>query len=272
MNLKALSAAIAAASMVAFGCSQQTSTGSTDTADAGNDALGAATVEAADGRTIKESIFRYYALNVLRKPVEQLTPQEREAVIENLVSLDILAQAALDRGLQNERTIAVELELQRQQLLARSMINRFLEENQPSEAELRAEYDSLLPELQTIEHKARHILLETEEEAKAIIAQVDAGADFAELAKEHSIDPAAGNGGDLGWFTSSTMVEPFAQAVEAMEVGTHSTEPVQTQFGWHVILLEDRRTSDPPTLDAIRTEVANRINQRKLQAFIDSMR
>lgn len=127
MNLKALSAAVAAASMVAFGCSQQTSTGSTDTADAGNDALGAATVEAADGRTIKESIFRYYALNVLRKPVEQLTPQEREAVIENLVSLDILAQAALDRGLQNERTIAVELELQRQQLLARSMINRFLE-------------------------------------------------------------------------------------------------------------------------------------------------
>src|SRR5690606_41180278 len=113
MTLKALSAAVAAVSMAAFGCSQQSSTGSADTADASNDLLGTATVQTADGREIKESIFRYYALNVVQKPAEQLTPQEREAVIESLVSLDLLAKAAEDRGLQNERTIAVQLELQR---------------------------------------------------------------------------------------------------------------------------------------------------------------
>lgn len=272
MTLKALSAAVAAVSMAAFGCTQQPSTGSTDTRDAGSDALGTATVQTADGREIKESVFRYYALNVLQKPADQLTSQEREAVLESLVSLDVLAEAAESRGLHNERTIAVQLELQRQQLLARSMINRFMEENQPSEAEIRAEYETVLPELETVEHKARHILVETEEQAQALIEQVEAGADFGELAKEHSIDPAGSNGGDLGWFSSSTMVEPFAQAVEAMEVGAHSTEPVQTQFGWHVILVEDRRMNEPPALDSVRAEITNRVNQRKIQAFIDSLR
>src|SRR5690606_8167 len=120
------------------------------------------------------------------------------------------------------------------------------------DAELRAEYDANLSQFETVEHKASHILVESEEEANALIEQLNAGADFAELAVEHSIDPsAADGGGDLGWFTSSAMVAPFAQAVEAMEVGTYSSAPVQTQFGWHVILLEDQRTSEPPSLDSV---------------------
>jgi peptidyl-prolyl cis-trans isomerase C len=270
MTLKALSAAIAV-SIVTFGCSQEsgTSTGTTASAD---DPLGTATLQAADGREVKESLVRYYALNALQKSVEQLTPEERETIVENLVDLDVLANAAEARGIHNERTVAVELALQRQQLLARTMINRFIEENPPSNAEIQAEYDANLSEFETVEHKARHILVESQEEANDLIQQLDGGADFAELAREHSVDPAASNGGDLGWFTSSSMVAPFAEAVEAMEVGSHSAAPVETQFGWHVILLEDRRTGEPPALDTVRAQLSNSVTQRKLQAYIDSLR
>jgi peptidyl-prolyl cis-trans isomerase C len=271
MTLKALSAAIAV-SMVSLGCTQQSP--STENTDAtGDDALGAATVQAADGREIKESLVRYYALNGLQKPLEQLTPEERTQIVDSLADLDALAEAAEDRGLAQERTVAVELELQRQQVLARTMVTRYVEENPPTDAELQAEYDANLSQFETVEHKARHILVESQEEANALIEQLDAGADFGELAEEHSIDPAASNGGgDLGWFASSSMVAPFAEAVETMEVGTHSATPVETQFGWHVILLEDQRTSEPPPLDTVRADLSNQITERKVQAYIDSLR
>jgi len=268
MTLKALSAAVAV-SLVTFGCTQQQST---DASTAGTDPLGTATLQSPDGHEVKESLVRYFALNAFQKPLEQLTPEERDAIIDRLVNLKVLAEAAETRGLTSERTVAVELEIQRQQLLAQTLVNRFVEENPPTDAEVRAEYDASRSQFETVEHKARHILVESEEEAAALIEQLNGGADFAELAKEHSIDPAASNGGDLGWFTSSSMVAPFAQAVEAMEVGSHSSSPVQTQFGWHVILLEDRRTMDAPALDAVRTELSNRITQRKIAAFIDSLR
>lgn len=269
MTLKALSAAVAV-SLLTFGCTQQSET--TGQAASGPDPLGSAMLQAPDGREVRESLVRYYALNALQKPIEDLTPEERETIVDNLVDLDVLAEAAEARGLQDERTIAVELELQRQQLLARTLVNRYIEENPPTEAELQAEYNANLSQLETVEHKARHILVESQEEATALIEQLDGGADFGELAQEHSIDPAGSNGGDLGWFTSDSMVAPFAEAVDAMEVGTHSAMPVQTQFGWHVILLEDRRTSEPPALDTIRTELTNSVTQRKIAAFIDSLR
>lgn len=271
MTLKALPAAIAAVSIITYGCTQQeNTTDTTEAASSGNEELGTATVQASDGREIKESLVRYYAVNAFQKPLEQLTQDERETAIENLANLDVLAEEAEERGLPTERTIAVELEMQRQQLLASYLVERFRQENPPSDAELQAEYDSVVDQLGSVEHKARHILVETEEEARSIIEQVEAGADFAELANEHSLDSAPD--GDLDWFRSSSVVEPFAEAVESLEAGSYTTEPVETQFGWHVILLEDRRTSDPPTLDAVRADLTNRINQRKVEAFIDSLR
>lgn len=269
MTLKALSAAVAV-SIITLGCTQQQ--GPSNTSAGGADPLGTATLQAPDGQEVKESLVRYYALNVLQKPVEQLTPEERDAIVDSLVNLKVLSEAAEARGIQQERTIAVELELRRQQLLAQTLVSRFVEENPPTEAELQAEYDANMSQFANVEHKARHILVETQEEAASLIEQLDGGADFATLAKENSIDPAASNGGDLGWFTSNSMVAPFAQAVEAMEVGTHSSAPVQTQFGWHVIQLEDRRTTEPPALDMVRAELSNRVTQRKVAAFIDSLR
>ncbi|HEX7080223.1 MAG TPA: peptidylprolyl isomerase [Gammaproteobacteria bacterium] len=262
--------AVAAVSMSVLGCTQ-----SNDATDAAStaDPLGSATLQASDGTPVRESFFRYYATNVLQKSPEQLTDQEREAILESLANLEALADEAEERGLPNEEPIAVQLELQRLQVLARSMVNRFVEENPPSEEELQAEYQASASEFATTEHKARHILVESEDEAKAVIADLQGGADFAELAQERSTDPSAdSNGGDLGWFTSDSMVAPFAAAVSAMEVGTFSSEPVETQFGWHVILLEDRRTSEPPGLDAVRAEITNRVTQRKVEEYLVSLR
>jgi peptidyl-prolyl cis-trans isomerase C len=115
-------------------------------------------------------------------------------------------------------------------------------------------------------------LLKTEDEAKSVIAELKKGADFAELAKKRSTDPGAANGGDLGWFTAATTVKPFADAVQAMKVGTYSEEPVQTQFGWHVILLEDRKEDEAPSLDAVREEMRNAANQKKVDAYIAALK
>lgn len=268
MNLRMITT-FAAVSTLTIGCAQETT--APEAAD-GTNALGTSTVAAEDGTAVPESLFRYYARNALQKEPEQLTPQEREAVLESLVRLDMLADAAEDKGLPRELTVAVELELQRMQLLARTMVNRYLEENPATETELRAEYEENLPSLGSTQHKARHILLETEEEAAAVIEQLNGGAEFAALAQEHSTGPTGPDGGDLGWFTAESMVPPFAEAVSAMEVGDHSSEPVQTQFGWHVILVEDRRADQPPGLDAVRAEITNQVNQQKLEAYIESLR
>jgi peptidyl-prolyl cis-trans isomerase C len=268
MNLRMITA-VAAASALTFGCAQDTEA---PQSAAGPDPLGTSTVTTADGTPVRESLFRYYALNALQKQPEELTPEEREAVLESVLRLGLLAEAAEERGLPNERLVAVELELQRMQLLARTMVNRFVQENAPSEAELRAEYEANLSEFATTELKARHILLESEEEANAVIQELESGADFAALAQEHSTGPTGPDGGDLGWFNPNSMVAPFAEAARELEVGTFSTEPVQTQFGWHVILLEDRRDDQPPGLDAVRTDIANRVNQQKLEAYMESLR
>lgn len=270
MNLRLITA-MAAVSALTVGCSQQEPS-SSEPAAGGADVLGTSTVSTEDGTQVRESLFRYYALNALQKQPEDLTPEEREAVLESLVRLDLLADAAEERGLPNERMLAVELELQRMQLLARTMVNRFVQENPPTEAELREVYEANLSEFANDEVKARHILLESEEDAAAVIEELQGGADFAELAEERSTGPTGPDGGDLGWFTPESMVPPFAQAVSAMEVGSFSSEPVQTQFGWHVILLEDRRANQPPGLDAVRADITNRVNQEKLEAYIESLR
>lgn len=273
-----LTCAITLASLAALsaGCAQQDqNAGDTETrqssAEVSQTALGTATVEAPGGTQIPESVFRYYSLNALQKPIEELTPEEREAVLDNLAAMQLLAEEAQSRGLPSERTIAVQLELQRQQVLAQNVLRRFADENPPTEAEIQAEYDSVIAQSGSVEHHASHILVETREEAEAIIDQLQDGADFAELAQEHSIDPGSSNGGDLGWFSSDAMVAPFSEAVEQMEVGSFSSEPVETQFGWHVILVDDRREVEPPALDTVRQDVSNRVTQRKVEEFIESL-
>lgn len=234
--------------------------------------LGPGSVATVNGMPVEESLFRLYSLNALQKDADALSEEERTQLVEDLIRFRLLAEAARERGLLEERTMAAQLELTRLQLIARAMAVRFLEENPATEAELREMYENNLGRLARNEYKARHILVETEEEAEAIIRELNTGSDFADLAREKSTGPTGPSGGDLGWFSADSMVEPFADAVRAMQVGTHSSEPVRTRFGWHVILLEDIQESQPPGLETVRAELTNSVERQKLDAYIDRLR
>lgn len=140
---------------------------------------------------------------------------------------------------------------------------------EPTEEELRAVYDKAFgaqTEPKT-EYNAAHILVATEEDAKAIADELAKGADFGKLAEERSTDNSAANKGDLGWFTADMMVEPFAKAVEGLEKGEVSA-PVQSQFGWHVIKLNDSRTQTPPEFETVRDQLANEVRRQKVEAEV----
>ena len=143
---------------------------------------------------------------------------------------------------------------------------------QPTEEELKKAYDEVVKEVKQTQYKARHILVKEEAEAKKLIAELDKKADFAELAKKHSIGPAGKNGGDLDWFSAGQMVKPFSDAAAALEKGAYTKTPVQTQFGWHVILLEDIRTAEPPSFEDAKPQLVAAIQRAKIGEQIIELR
>lgn len=184
----------------------------------------------------------------------------------------LIQQAALAQGLGDRipNRVAVALDNERRSLLAAEEIDRVIGETM-TETAVQAAYDEKYegqdPEK---EFNASHILVETEEEAAALVTELDGGADFAELAKAKSTGPSGPNGGELGWFGTGMMVPEFEQAVVAMEAGTVSA-PVQTQFGWHVIKLNETRAKDAPKLEEVREELQSEISQRTVEAFIEDV-
>ncbi len=234
--------------------------------------LGESSVGTIDGVNVPESVFRRLSLDTIQKPVEEMTPEEREAMLDRLVTFQIAATEGERLGLHEERNIAASLELARLTVLANSVVERHLEDNPPSEAELRERYEQRIENLSGTEYKARHILVESEDEATSLIEQLDGGADFAALAEEFSTGPTGPSGGDLGWFAPDRMVAPFSAAVQDLEVGAFSTAPVQTQFGWHVILLEDTRDQQPPGMESMRVELTSIAQQQRVQAFLQELR
>ena len=211
-------------------------------------------------------------LRGLQKSTEDLSDEERDALFEEMIQFQLLAEAAVDAGLPQELDIAIDLELQRLQTLSRLMATRYLDENPVTSLELQGAYEENLDQLSGVQYKARHILVDQESEAVTIIGELEGGADFAQLAMDRSTGPTGPNGGDLGWFSADTMVEPFANAVLAMEVGTFTQQPVQTRFGWHVILLEETEDRQPPGLEAVRADITSLVEQQKVEAYLNSLR
>ena len=234
--------------------------------------FGEATVATINGEPVYTSVFDRYAIARLQRTSEDLSDAERDGLIEELVQFHLMANAADDAGITQEQTVAIDFELQRLQTLSRLMATRHLEGNPPSETELQVAYEQNIERLSGIQYKARHILLDAEDEAIAVIEELQGGADFQELAIARSTGPSGPNGGDLGWFSADTMVPPFSQAVSSMEVGTFSETPVQTRFGWHVILLEDVVDQEPPGLDAVRADITSLVEQRKIEEFLNTLR
>ena len=194
-------------------------------------------------------------------------PAERlwEGILEQTVQQEILAQAE-----EAEETIRVRLavENERRSRLAAEVVAEVAEKS-TSVGAIELEYKSTYEAgADSFEYRASHILVETEEEAQALITELEAGADFAELAKEKSTGPSGPSGGDLGWFSDGQMVTPFENAVKALERGAVSA-PVETQFGWHVIKLFDSRVQEAPELDDVYDELAAAVQNRAIDAFIE---
>ena len=225
-----------------------------------------------DGAPIYTTFFDAYAIARLQKPALELSDDERDALLEELIRFRLLAGEAVDSGLTRELDVAIELELQRLQMLSRIMATRHLDENPVTSIELQEAYERNIDQLSGVQYKARHILMDQESEAVAVIEELEGGADFAQLAMDRSTGPSGPSGGDLGWFSADGMVPPFADAVRAMEVGTFSQQPVQTRFGWHVILLEDVQDRQPPGLEAVRADIESLVEQQKIEAYLNSLR
>lgn len=225
-----------------------------------------------NGVDVDRAVVDAYIETRTQQPASQATPEQRAQWIEELTDLYLLTTQARVDELVADPKVKAQLELQKRGFLAQVAAGDFLERNAATEEEILAEYAAQIESSPDEQYKARHILVETQSAAVDLIGELNEGADFEALAKEHSTGPSGPNGGDLGWFASNQMVKPFADAVAALENGKYTSSPVQTQFGWHVILREDSRDAEPPTLDAVRDVLKQRVEQRKLQLYLEQLR
>ncbi len=243
-----------------------------DKAASGESPLGPGHVATVNGKPVPESVLRVYALASTRKNFDDLSAQERGKLLDDLIGVELLSQQADKDGVTSSRTLAAQIELQRLQLVGRAMATSYLEKNPATEAEIQKVYEENLPRMTAQQYKTRHILVDTKEEAEQVIAQLHAGKQFSDLAKERASGKTGPNGGDLPWFTAESMTPQIVAAVSAMKVGSYSQEPVQTEFGYHVLILDDTRKGEAPTLDAIRKDLTGAVERKKLDDYIKSLR
>ena len=186
-------------------------------------------------------------------------------ILDQIIQQEVLAQ---DDAAEETARVTLSLDNERRSLLAAEVV-KTIADGAVSDEAVQAAYDEQYVDAEMgQEFNASHILVETEEEAQEIITELDGGADFAEVAREKSTGPSGPNGGELGWFGAGMMVEPFQAAVDEMEVGEVSG-PVQTQFGWHVIKLNETRVQEAPALDEVRGEIEMKLQQAAVQNYID---
>lgn len=208
----------------------------------------------------------------IQKPANQATAQERAAAIDELTNIYLISNLPRAIEMGQIPQIKAQLELQERAILFNAFASEFIEKNQPTDQEIFNTYEEQVALAPPKEFKARHILVETQGEAIALIEDLQGGADFVTLAQTRSTGPSASSGGDLGWFTAEAMVKPFSDAVGSMEDGAFTAAPVQTQFGWHVILREDSRDSAPPPLDSVSDVIKQRLSQQKFKDYMISLR
>ena len=204
---------------------------------------------------------------------QQLPPDLDKLVRDKVVTDEILSQEAERRGLAASADFKSQMEIARQSILIGLLSQDVEKKSAVSDAEVQAEYDKFKTQSSGTEYKARHILVEKEDDAKALIAQLKAGGNFAELAKKNSKDPgSAPNGGDLDFASPSSYVPEFSQALVALKKGEYTQVPVKTQFGYHIIMLEDTRAAQFPPLADVKPQIVQRLTQQKATAFRDELR
>jgi len=202
----------------------------------------------------------------------QDSPDLRLKVKEELINREILIQAADKLGLAKNAEVKTQMELARQSILIRALVADFVKNHPVSDAEVQAEYDRVKAQTGDKEYHVRHILVATDEEAKAIIAKLKAGASFEELAKQSKDTASANNGGDLDWATPAAFVKPFSDAMVQLQKGQMTETPVQSQYGFHIIKVDDIRPAKVPALEDVKRQITDGLEQKKLQAYQEELR
>jgi peptidyl-prolyl cis-trans isomerase C len=247
--------------IVAAACTQKTAdSGATNNA-----------VARVDDYVITRAMYDQY-VNTVSNGAEHLTPQQRDGLLDNLIRGQLLARQAEVSGAAKEDKARAALELQRLNILGQLATEQFLKDKQATEAEMRAVYAERVATMEKQQYRASHILVKTEDEARKVIAQLNAGGNFAQIAKAKSLDNvSAAKGGDLEWFSPTALTPDFANAVTALKKGETSTVPAQTEYGFHVIRVTDIRDSVPPTFEAVKEQMQQAVDGKKVGTWVEEL-
>jgi peptidyl-prolyl cis-trans isomerase C len=231
-----------------------------------------APVATVNGTPITRTEYDIYVKSLLQGKQQELTPEQKAQVLDELISMQLLAAVGDKDGLDKDPDTAAQLKILHMRVLADAESQKFLKGQEPTDTDMHAEYETAIAAMDKTEYHARHILVASKDQAVDIIKKLKAGAKFDELAKTQSTDGSKTNGGDLGWFSLARMVKPFGDAVKSLKKGEFTQEPVQTQFGWHIIKLEDTREVTAPPFDQVKPQITNAVIRKKLQAYVADLK
>lgn len=239
-----------------------------------NTASAAEPAATVNGQEIPSERLEVMLAEQQRNPRAAQTDPEalRNAVREELIRREVLSQVATAEGYDKRSEVQAQMELARQAILIRAYLQEWAKNNSVSEADVRAEYDKQVAELKGTEYKSRHILVETEQEAKDIISKLNEGGDFAELASASKDPGSAARGGELGWARPAQFVPEFSNAMVKLAKGEYTKDPVQSSFGYHIIKMDDQRDAEPPPFEQIGPQIAQRLQQQRVEAHIIALR
>jgi len=214
-----------------------------------------------------------FRVKVATEQGQKDSPELRKAIREDMINLEVMSQAAVKMGLDKDSDVIQQTELAKQSVLARAYVQDYSKKNPIGEDQLKQEYEDLKANLGKSEYNARHILVDSEDEAKAIIKQLGKKGSFDKLAKEKSKDAgSAEKGGSLGWAVPNSFVPQFANALTKLKKGNYTKEPVQSPFGWHIIRLDDVRDLKVPPFEEVRPQIQQRLQQQAVQGIISDLR
>lgn len=229
-------------------------------------------VATVNGKPVKQAIYDVIVKDITASG-QKVDDNAKNAIINELVSSELIYQEAQKLGLDKQPDFQIREEMAKRKLLTSAFLQDYVKKNPVSDADTKAAYEQYKKAYGDKEYSARHILVKTEAEAKDIIAQLNKGGDFAKLAKEKSMDPGSKDkGGDLGWFSPASMVKPFSDVAINLQKGSISANPVQTQFGWHVIKLVDTRPSQPLPYEKLKDGLQKNLQQRNLEKMMSDLR
>lgn len=228
-------------------------------------------VATVNGQAIPQAVYDAF----VSEQKAQGAPDNAElqgAVKEELIRRELLAQEAKKKGLDKKGTVPGQIELAKQAVLIRAFLTDYVQAHPISEDRLKAEYEAIKTNLGSTEYKARHVLVDKEDDAKAIIAKLDKGEKFSELAKQSKDPGSKDKGGELGWSSPSTYVKPFGEALTKLKKGEYTKTPVKSDFGYHVIQLDDSRPMTPPPYEQVKQQLQQRASQQQIEQLVKDLR